>query len=329
VNPSHKNIASIALIIVNWNSGDWLKRAFRGVAAQSVQPRQIILVDNASSDRSLDGIEEILPQVEIFRETENFGFAKANNIAFQSIKEAEWTVLLNPDAVPEPDWLEKLMDAAQKYPEYCFFACKMLDAFDPSKLDGTGDSYHTSGHAWRQGFGRSSVRGGEIVTECFSPCAAAAMYRTDIIRQTGGFDERFFCYFEDIDLGFRLQLLGHHCLYVPQAVVAHAGSALTGKRSDFSVYYGHRNMIWTYFKNMPWPLFWFYLPQHLLMNIVGVLVLSLRGQGRIGMKAKYDALKSLSPIWRERQKIQRNRKISSLNLLRLMSRGGYQLLKRA
>jgi GT2 family glycosyltransferase len=139
--------------------------------------------------------------------------------------DTQWTVLLNPDAVPQPDWLETLITTAQEHPDYAFFACKMLDAADPKRLDGTGDVYHTSGHAWRQGFGKSSHVEGETATECFSPCAAAAMYRTDILQQVGGFDDRFFCYFEDVDLGFRLRLLGHRCLYVPEAVVADAGSA--------------------------------------------------------------------------------------------------------
>lgn len=328
MNPVNKNTILIALIIVNWNSEDWLKRCLLGIVSQTIQPQRVLLVDNGSTDKSLEGVEEILPDVEIIREIKNSGFSKANNKAFKSIENTQWTVLLNPDAVPEPDWLEKLILAAQAYPEYNFFACKMLDAGDPSKLDGIGDAYHTSGHAWRQGFGSDSARGGEAVKECFSPCAAAAMYRTDIFLQAGGFDERFFCYFEDIDLGFRLRLLGHRCLYVPEAVVAHAGSAATGKRSDFSVYYGHRNMIWCYCKNMPWLLFWIYLPQHILMNLVGVFVLSLRRQGTIAIKAKYDAMRQLPCVWKDRQKIQGNRQIKSINLWRMMSKGLYSILKR-
>ncbi|MEA3466234.1 MAG: glycosyltransferase family 2 protein [Thermodesulfobacteriota bacterium] len=319
---------SVALVIVNWNSGDWLRRCLHGLACQTVQPERVLLVDNYSTDSSLAGIEEILPTVEIIRETENLGFAKANNIALGGIVNSQWTVLLNPDAVPEPDWLENLIHATQNHLDYTFFACKMLDATEPSLLDGTGDVYHTSGHAWRQGFGRDSQIEGEVTAECFSPCAAAAMYRTDILKQVAGFDERFFCYFEDVDLGFRLRLLGHRCLYVPEAVVAHAGSASTMKRSNFSVYYGHRNMIWTYFKNMPWPLFWIYLPQHILLNVVSVFVLSLRGQGRVAFCAKYDAIKSLRYVLKDRRLIQKNRQVSFLDLRRSMSKGVGQLLER-
>ena len=118
---------SLAVIIVNWNSGNWLKQCLQGVAAQTLQPQQVIVIDNASTDHSLDDIEEILPDIEIICETENSGFAKANNIALKSIENTQWAVLLNPDAVPEPDWLENLILAAQAYPEYSFFACKMID----------------------------------------------------------------------------------------------------------------------------------------------------------------------------------------------------------
>ncbi len=325
---SKSRIDLIAVVIVNWNSGDWLRRCLRGLAAQTILPERVLLVDNYSNDSSLDGIEAILPTVEIIRESENLGFAKGNNIALKSIEGTKWTVLLNPDAIPEPDWLENLIKASQAHPDYNFFACKMLDAADHARLDGTGDAYHSSGRAWRQGFGGDSQIEGELTKECFSPCAAAAMYRTDILRQVGGFDERFFCYYEDVDLGFRLRLLGHRCLYVPDAVVQHAGSATTSKRSDFSVYYGHRNMVWTYFKNMPWPLFWIYLPQHILMNVVAVLLLSLRGQGQVVFRAKYDAVKGFFPVLRHRKNVQETRKITSLELWRVMAKGIRPLLRK-
>jgi GT2 family glycosyltransferase len=109
---------------------------------------------------------------------------------------------------------------------------------------------------------------------------------------------------------------------VPDAVVRHVGSATTGgQHSDFSVYHGHRNLVWTYFKNMPWPLFWLYLPQHLLLNLVSIVYFSLRGQGRVILKAKWDAIKGLPRILRERRRVQKNRRISSWELRRVMTKG--------
>jgi GT2 family glycosyltransferase len=130
----------------------------------------------------------------------------------------------------------------------------------------------------------------------FAPCAAAALYRRDVLLEVSGFDESYFAYLEDVDLGFRLRLAGYRCLYVPDAVVRHVGSATTGgQHSDFSVYHGHRNLVIVYF--------------------------SLRGQGRVILKAKWDAIKGLPRILRERRRVQKNRRISSWELRRVMTKG--------
>ena len=110
-----------------------------------------------------------------------------------------------------------------------------------------------SGWAWQRGHGQriGRVDDPEAAEEVFAPCAAAALYQRDAFQEVGGFDESYFCYFEDIDLGFRLRLAGHRCLYVPQAVALHLGAATAGRESDFAVYHAHRNLVWTYVKNMP------------------------------------------------------------------------------
>ncbi len=113
---------------------------------------------------------------------------------------------------------------------------------------------------------------------------------------------------EDVDLGFRLRLSGYRCLYVPMAVAHHIGSATTGgQRSDFSVYHGHRNLVWTYVKNMPGALFWFLLPLHLLLNLITIVVFTARRQCRVILKAKWDAIKGLPQAWIKRKKIQNKR----------------------
>jgi len=96
--------------------------------------------------------------------------------------------------------------------------------------------------------------------ETFSPCAAAALYRASALREAGPFDADYFCYSEDVDLGFRLRLLGYTCWYAPDSVAHHVGSAITGGRSDFTMYHGVRNGIWTYVKDMPGVLAWLCLP---------------------------------------------------------------------
>jgi GT2 family glycosyltransferase len=253
----------------------------------------------------------------------NIGFAAANNLGAR-LARGKWLALLNADAFPEPDWLEKLLRAAEEHPEYSFFASRQIQANKPEWLDGAGDAYNVSGLAWRRYYNFPASAFGHQTDEIFSACGAAALYRKEDFLKAGGFDEAYFSYFEDVDLGFRLRLAGNKCLYVPQAVVYHVGSASTGKRSDFSVYYGYRNMIWTFFKDMPSPLIWFFLPLHIATLFFFVFYLSLRGQRKAIGQAIYDALKGLPGVLEKRKSIQKAKKIKSLALLKVMSTGVFE-----
>jgi GT2 family glycosyltransferase len=115
-------------------------------------------------------------------------------------------------------------------------------------------------------------------------------------------------------------LRGLSCLLVPQAIVHHVGSASTGKRSDFSVYYGHRNLVWTYFKDMPSVLFWSYLPLHIAVDFFFLIHFTIKGQGRAIWHAKLDALRGLPIALKKRRGIQRDRQIPTAEIHRMMSR---------
>lgn len=310
----------VTVIIVNYNGGVYLDRCLNALAAQTAPPRQVVLVDNASTDGSADHAEQSFPWLRVIRCPENQGFAAANNLAVARSEPTEWLALLNPDAFPTPDWSATLQQATQDYPEYAVFGSRLLDAADPDRLDGAGDCYHASGLAWRRWHGCPATRQGLRVEEIFAPCAAAALYRRQVFLEANGFDERFFCYMEDVDLGFRLRLLGYRCLYAPAAVVHHVGSGTTGIRSEFATYHGHRNLVWTFFKNMPAPWFWLYLPAHLGVNLLGIVWLGWRGQGRIALQAKIDALRELPRIWRQRRQIQARRRVDGRELRQAMTR---------
>ena len=139
--------------------------------------------------------------------------------------------------------------------------------------------------------------------------------------EAGGFNEAFFCYLEDIDLGFRLQLLGYRCIYIPDAVVIHEGAAVVGKHSDFQVYHGHRNLVWTYVMNMPAPWFWIYLPQHLLYNLASVLIFVYHGKSSVILRSKFDAIKGLPQAWRLRRQIQKKSNVDIGKLRKSMAHG--------
>ena len=298
----------VTVIIVNWNGEKFLYRCLTALMEQTVKPHEIILVDNASSDGSIE-IARRFPSVRLMLQDQNTGFARGNNLAIEAAPvDSEWISLINPDAFADPRWLEALLVAIESNPGFDMFASKLINADNPTMLDGAGDTYHISGRVRRMGHGTIVPTVTESVREVFSPCAAAALYRRSALREMGGFDEEYFCYLEDVDLGFRLRLAGYRCLYVPQSVAHHVGSGTTGgQHSDFALYHGHRNLVWTFVKDMPGILFWLLLPLHVLLNLVSIFWFAFRGRGGVIWRAKRDAFLGLPKMWRKRQHIQKTR----------------------
>ena len=311
----------VTVIIVNWNCERFLERCLIALLAQTAKPHEIILLDNASTDGSLE-IARRFPTVRIMALEQNTGFARGNNLAIEAAsKESEWIALINPDAFAAPRWLEALLTATEFKPEFDVFGSQLVNAADSTLLDGTGDAYHISGLVWRTAHGAPVSTLDESEYDIFSPCAAAALYRRSALLEVGGFDEDFFCYTEDVDLGFRLRLAGYRCLYVPQSVTHHVGSGTTGgQHSDFSVYHGHRNLVWTFVKDMPGLLFWLSLPLHLALNLVSIVWFALRGQGAVILRSKRDALLGLPKMWRKRQQIQKARVASIRDIWRVLDK---------
>ncbi len=306
-------MTSVSIIIINWNSGLFLSKCLGHVEKQTVSPVEIIVVDNASTDGS-ERCAQGRGDVKLLQAEDNLGFAAGNNFALRHCT-TDFVVLLNPDAFPEPDWLECLLGAAHKHPDIAAFGSRQLCDDDPQILDGIGDVYHFSGLPWRERHLMRQKATDLVSREIFSPCAAAALYRRQALENVGGFDEDYFCYIEDVDLGFRLRLAGHKALFVPDAVVRHVGSATTGGgHSEFSLYHGHRNVVATFFKNVPQPLLWGLLPFHVMMNIAVVVWFACLGKGHVIWRAKLHAVKQLPRTLGKRKKIQNERTASNRSI---------------
>jgi GT2 family glycosyltransferase len=318
---------SVSVIVVNWHSQKHLNQCLEALSRQTLRPGRVIIVDN-SADFSPQALLHLNLRIEVISPGGNIGFAAANNLGAQNAQGSEWIALLNPDAFPEPLWLENLLKAAEDHPGFDFFGSRLIRYLEPQVLDGVQDVYHTSGLVWRHKHGVKPSESDSVQKEIFSACAAAALYRRAAFMEAKGFDEDFFCYLEDVDLGFRLRLLGYRCLYVPSAKAYHVGSATTGRHSDFTVYHGHRNLVWTYVKNMPWPLFFYYLPQHLFLNAASLVWFSLKGRTKLIFKAKKDALRSIPGMVMKRKKIQKNRRVTLAGVKKFMAKGAYAVLKR-
>lgn len=316
---------SVTVVIVNYNSGARLAQCLAHLKAQTFGSFETIVVDNASADRSADAArgDETITLIDAGA---NLGFAAANNLAAKSAR-GEWLAFLNPDAYAAPDWLEELIAAAARWPAADAFGSTQIEALDPSRLDGAGDVFHAFGVPWRGHVGWP-VDALPPEGECFAPCAAAALYRKSAFDRLGGFDERFFCYGEDVDLGFRLRLTGGMAVQAPRAVVRHEGSGITGRRSDFTVYHGHRNRVWTYVLNMPLPLLVLTLPFHLVVNVCVLAGFLFSGDARAYLRAMRNAAKGMNVIWPDRRARQRARTASLGDVARALTWSPVKLLRK-
>lgn len=302
----------ITVVVVNYNGGDYMRGCLASLAAQTFQNFETIIVDNASTDGSLDRIVEKPARLTILKQVTNLGFAGGNNVGAKT-GQGKWLALLNPDAEAAPDWLEAMMRAVARRPSHRLVASHQISLHDATKLDGAGDCYLAYGYAWRGGFGHTAANV-PPAGECFAPCGAAALYPRDVFLESGGFDERYFCYHEDVDMAFRLRLQGERCQFVPDARVRHAGSAISGRASAFSVFYGVRNGVWTYVKNMPGGLLLLTSPVWFIGSLMLLLRGALRGVFVPTWRGFVAAFAGLGPALAARKQLRARRRVSVAHL---------------
>jgi GT2 family glycosyltransferase len=261
------------VIVINWNGRAHLERGLPPLLAQRDVPFEVMLVDNGSTDGSVELVRAQFPQVRLIALERNFGFVVANNIGMAQ-SEAEYVVALNNDTVPESDWLAALVDAAASDPRAAAVSSKMLFYGRPDLLDSAGIAADIAGHAWDAGAGTPDPgRDERAPREVFAACAGAALYRRAALVEAsaaqgpgrGPFDEDFFNHAEDVDLCWRLRWLGYRCLYAPAARVLHVRSAADPESSPKKTFVQGRNKLWVVFKNYPagvlalWlPVIWLY-----------------------------------------------------------------------
>ena len=300
---------AVTVCVIAYNSGPTLRTCLERLGAQSFRDFEALVIDNASPDAGDAAIAAEFPWAQLVRNAENLGFAGAGNQAAR-LARGRWFVLLNPDAYAEPGWLGELMAAAARQPKVSSFTSRQLAEDRPGLLDGLGDVMSIFGIPYRGGY-LNRDEGHFPEGEVFSPCGAAMMIDRALFLRLGGFDEDFFCYGEDVDLGYRLQLAGEPTLLVPDAVIRHVGSASSGgRKSEFAVFHGVRNRFWVLFKNTPALLLPLVVPLHLGALTLIYLKRDNRPHIRLILKAVAAAFAGAPKIFRTRAVVQRARRAS-------------------
>lgn len=318
----------VSVVIANWNGAKHLDECLAALRAQTVRDTlEVIVVDNGSTDGSLEILHRFTDLVRVIRNETNVGFAAGCNQGIRA-SSAAYIALLNNDAVAEPTWLAELVRAMRSSPEVGSCTSKILSYDDHAVLDNAG--HVVFGDGLTRGRGRLQIDRGQFDREeevfCFSGCAA--LLRRTMLDDVGLFDESFFAYCEDADLGLRARLRGWRCLYVPTAVVYHKFSASSEAFSAFKALHVERNRLWLALKDLPLPLLVLsplFTAQRYWWQAYGALT----GRGasgrfterhsrlalaRILITAYVQALAGLPRAWRERRSIQSRRTVSAIDV---------------
>ena len=240
----------VSVIIPNYNGKHFLKPCLEALKNQSMTDFEIVVVDNGSSDGSVEMIKDSYPEIRLIAFEENTGFCKAVNEGVGA-SDCEYVLLLNNDTVPFENLVEELYKAIDSKPKAFACASCMLTVSDNTILDGAGDLYNALGWAFARGKGRKASDFNRE-QKVFSVCAGAAIYRRKLFVELGMLDENHFAYLEDLDLCYRAKIQGYENWYIPSAKVVHVGSGTTGSAyNEFKVRLSSRNNVYIIYKNMP------------------------------------------------------------------------------
>lgn len=288
-----------SVIIPNLNGEGWLKDSIESCINQNFDGEyEIIVIDNASTDKSMEIIRQCGKNFSNYRVIENdsnTGFSYAVNQGIK-LSEAKYAVLFNNDAFAQPDWLQQLCDCADTDEEIFSVSSLMIQHYNRHLCDDAGDYVPLFGWTCKRGDGLSIDRYQKQM-RVFSACGGAALYRKSLLDKVGLFDESFFAYGEDVDIGWRANNMGYKNIFCPKAVCYHICSATTGGRyNDFKSIKSGRNTLMLLYKNMPLVMFIINFPFLLLGFIPKLAAFTLRGYAKpflLGTKQAFCEFSSL------------------------------------
>ena len=326
----------VSIVVVNWNGLKFLDDGLASLAGQTWLEGEFILVDNGSSDGSREVIgswTKWLPNAQAVLLPNNTGFCRANNLAFARAR-GEWIALFNNDAVADPTWLEELLRYGDVERRIGMLASKILFHDPPGVIDKAGHLIYWDGQNRGRGTMEADTGQYDRAEEILWPDACAALYHRQLFEETGGFDETFFAYGDDADLGIRARLLGWKAWYVPTAVVYHRHSATAGAYSPLKVMLVERNRLllavknfslWLLLQNPYWTLRRFGWNAYALLKRRGSAArfVETNGWGRLVFNLAWSYLSAarlLPEALRRRRKIQRTKRLSNREVLELLRR---------
>ena len=309
INSFKPEMEKVTVVIPNWNGMQWLSGCLGSLYKQDLSDFKIVVIDNGSTDCSVQFVRSHYPGTEIVELPRNVGFAKAVNIGIEK-STTPYIALLNNDTIVYSDWLSTLLDKIENLPQDVGgISPKMLNMDDSSIVDDAGDELSWYGNATKRGHGEPASAYCDEV-EVFSPSGGASLYRRDFLVKTGGFDPDFFAYLEDVDLGLRGRLLGCRYLYLPTAKVLHKSHGSGIQFSDY-VKLVTRNRLLLFAKNIPSSL----LFKHALKLLYGQLYFFIIYRHPLAsLKGYWSFIINLPETMKKRRKQMKNVKIDQAEI---------------
>jgi len=306
----------LSVVVPNWNGKHHLSTCLDSLRRQTLPADEIIVVDDGSSDGSVEFLHSSYPWVKTVLHQENRGLTATVNTGLAAAQGA-LVALLNNDTEVHPEWLERMVRALEAHPSAGSVACRMIRFDDRAVLDGAGDFMSKAASPYTRGFGEPDDGRYSAAEFIFGACAGAALYRRSVFETVGGLDEDFIFYYDDVDLSFRAQLAGFRCVYEPSAICYHKRGATIGTKAPR---FQERNLTAVQLKNIPGPLLVALFPLLLFSRARRLYRQIRQGYGRPALAGFVQGLVIIPAMYAKRRTVQRLRRVPLRYILSLFGR---------
>lgn len=321
-----------SIIVLNYNGLPHLEACFKSIRKLNYSNFETIMVDNASTDRSIEFVKEAFPWVKIICSEQNLGFAAGNNLGLKYAK-GDFIIFLNNDTEVEPNWLDELVKTANMDPKIGICGCKLLLFYKRNVIDNMGICCDVFGFPSFRGYREKDAGQYDYVTDIFGVLGASLLIKREVLEKVGPFDPSYSFLSEDWDLCWRSLLAGYRCVITPFAIAYHkSGGTISQDKMNFhraeTRFLSEKNSLRSLLKNYQISTLLWVLPMYCSLVFAEFSVLLLLSNPRVAfasVRAIYWNIINFQDTWRLHKEIQSFRVISDKSIRKYMVSGSYKI----